>query len=192
MNEQQKKLLAIRETLMSTRRVLCTGNPDKVDTLAHGFRKIFPTATFIHASAGWDLTDQSDSAQEKLKQLFAKHNTFINASFIAPYVQSFLLDVCNQSVKFCDVFNIGSTHEYDGGGSPVYQKSKLELRNKSLQLNSYRFQTHHIVLGGISRTNNPQSEDWIKIDDICNVVPWLTQQPFNVPLICIDHPKHPW
>lgn len=177
---------------MATRKVLCTGNPDNVDTLAHGFKKIFPSATFIHYSAGWDLTDRSESAQQKLKQLFAQHNTFINASYIAPYAQSFLLDICNQSVKFCDVFNIGSTHEYDGGGQLEYQQSKLDLRNKSLQLNSYRFQTHHIILGGISCSTRPENADYLSIDDICNIVPWITQQPFKVPLICADHPKHPW
>lgn len=192
MNEQQKKLLSLRETLMATRRVVCTGNPNNPNTLAHGVKKIFPTATFIHASAGWDLTDQSEPAQKKLKQLFSRHNTFINASYIAPYVQSFLLDVCNQSVKFCDVFNIGSTHEYDGVGLVEYQQSKLDLRNKSLQLNSHRFQTHHIISGGINLSTNPESADYLNIDDICNLVPWIIKQPFKIPLICIDHPKHPW
>lgn len=192
MNKQQKKLQSLRETLMSSRRVICTGNPNKADTLAHGFKKIFPNATFIHASAGWDLTDQSEPAYNNLKQLFSQHNTFINASYIAPYVQSCLLEMCSQSVKFCDVFNIGSTHEYDGGGTLEYQQSKLDLRNKSLQLNNYRFQTHHIILGGISRSSDLQSSDYLNIDSICNLMLWLTQQPFKVPLICIDHPKHPW
>lgn len=191
MNEQQKKLSSLRETLMATRKVVCTGNPNNPNTLAHGIKKIFPTTTFIHASAGWDLTDQSADAQEKLKHLFSRHNTFINASYIAPYVQSFLLDLCNQSVKFCDVFNIGSTHEFDGG-LIEYQQSKLNLRNKSLQLNSYKFQTQHIICGGISNTTNPETIDYLSIDNICNLIPWIIKQPFKVPLICIDHPKLPW
>jgi hypothetical protein len=192
MNEQQKKLQSLRETLMSSRRVICTGNPNNSDTLAHGFKKIFPTATFIHLTAGWDLTDQSEAASNKLKHLFLQHNTFINCSYIAPYVQSFLLEVCNKSVKFCDVFNIGSTYEYDRNAPLEYQQSKLDLRNKSLQFNTYRFQSHHIALGRINRSTDSPYSTYLDIDNICNSIIWLTQQPFKIPLICIDNPKDPW
>ena len=192
MNDQQIKLTHLRKKLMSDSKVICTGNPDRPSTLASGFKKLFSNITFIHLKAGWDLTDQSPSAQQNLRELFAKHNTFINASYIAPYVQSYLLNMCNQSVKFCNVFNIGSTHEYDGLGSIDYQQSKLDLRNKSLKLNTYRFRSHHIVLGGIRKESNPDTDDWLDISTICNIVPWITEQPFEVPLICIDQPKEPW
>ncbi len=151
MNAQQIKLAQLREKLMSNRKVICTGNPSDPSTLASGFKKIFPDATFIHRSAGWDLTDQSTESRTKLKELFSQHNTFINASYIAPHVQSYLLEVCDQSVKFCDVFNIGSTHEYDNLGRADYTQSKLDLRDKSLQLNTYRFRTHHIMVGRIKK-----------------------------------------
>jgi len=176
---------ALREKLMSNRKVICTGNPNNPATLASGIQKLFPTATFIHLSNGWDLRDQSADMQDRLKKLFSGHNTFINASFIAPYVQSFLLDMCNQSVKFCDVFNIGSTHEYDNLGPDNYKKSKIDLRNKSLELNTYRFQTHHVILGKIGGVG-------LDIATICNIIPWIINQPFKVPLICIDQPKIPW
>jgi len=192
MNDHQIKLAALREKLMSDRKVICTGNPNKTSTLASGFKKIFSKITFIHQSAGWDLTDQSPTARQNLKELFAEHNTFINASYIAPYVQSYLLEMCNQSIKFCDVFNIGSTHEYDGHGSIDYQQSKLDLRNKSLQLNTYRFRTHHILLGGIKNESDPDTTDWLDVSTICNIVPWIIAQPLEVPLICIDQPKGPW
>jgi hypothetical protein len=181
---------------MSERKILCTGNPNNPYTLASGFRKIFSNITFIHQTAGWDLTDQSIDAQEKLKILFSKHNTFINASYIGHGVQSRLLEICNQSVNHCDVFNIGSTHEYDGLGSAEYQHSKIDLRNKSLMLNTYRFQTHHIMLGQINKIatsmNTPTREDAIDIETICNIIPWIIEQKFRVPLICIDQPKTPW
>lgn len=182
----------LREVMMSNRKVICTGNPNDPSNLAHGIRKIFPEATFIHKSAGWDLTDTSFESQEKLKNVFKNHNTFINASFIAPYVQSRLLDLCQQSVKFCDVFNIGSTHEYDGLGNPEYQKSKLDLRNKSLSLNTFRFKTHHVIVGGINKFDSPQTKDWLAIDTICSIIPWIISQDFEVPIICIDQPKQPW
>jgi hypothetical protein len=193
MNKQQTKLTEIRHRLMADRKVLCTGNPNDLSTLASGFKKIFPNITFIHQSAGWDLTDQSDSAKSKLITLFSQHNTFINASYIAPGIQTNLLTLCHQSVKHCDVFNIGSTHEYDGLGSAEYQKSKLSLQAKSLQLNTYRFQTHHIIVGKIhKKLDLDDSDNAIAIDTICSIIPWIIQQPFKVPLICIDQPKLPW
>jgi hypothetical protein len=192
MNDQKTKIAQLREKLMLNRTVLCTGNPSNPSTLASGFKKIFPHITFIHRDAGWDLTDQSPASKERLKKLFAQHNTFINASYIAPYVQSYLLETCNQSVKHCDVFNIGSTHEYDGIGSLEYQQSKLDLRNKSLQLNTYRFQTHHVILGGIQKEHSSGTIDWLEIPTICNLITWIIEQPFDIPMICIDQPKTPW
>lgn len=196
MNNQQKLISSLRQKLMSDRKILCTGNPNNLQTLASGFKKIFPNITFIHRTAGWDLTDQSVEFQEKLKTLFATHNTFINASYIGPGVQSRLLEICNQSVKHCDVFNIGSTHEYDGLGKAEYQQSKIDLQNKSLNLNTYRFQTHHIMLGQFTKSatlsNESTVQNIIDIETICNVIPWIFQQPFRVPLICIDQHKAPW
>jgi len=182
----------LRQQLMSDRKVLCTGNPNNPELLAHGFQKIFPEATFIYKSNGWDFTDQSADFTQRLKELFLKHNTFINASFVAPFVQSYLLELCAQSVKHCDVFNIGSTHEYDGLGYKEYTESKLDLRSKSLLLNTYRFKTHHIILGGIKRQQRTDTVDWLSIDDICNIVPWLMNQQFAVPIICLDQPKKAW
>lgn len=176
----------IRKKVMQTRKIVCTGNPDNPNKLASRFKKLFPDATFIHLSNGWDLTDHSPTAQARLKELFSKHNTFINASYIAPGVQEFLLDMYNQSVKIGDVFNIGSTHEYDELGKPEYAKSKLELRDKSLRLNTYRFETHHIILGQIL------GEEGLGVDRICSIVPWIMEQSFKVPLICVDQPKVPW
>lgn len=192
MNDQQKKLALLRIKFMTNRRVLCTGNPNNLSTLASGFKKIFPQITFIHRDAGWDLTDRSPDALEKLKNLFTQHNTFINASYIAPYVQSYLLETCNMSVTHCDVFNIGSTHEYDEIGNLEYKESKLDLRNKSLQLNTYRFQTHHIILGKIQKDPDSDTRDCIDIHTICNLIPWIIEQPFKVPIISIDQPKKPW
>ena len=185
-------LAHVRQTLMSNQKVLCTGNPDNPSLLAHGFRKIFPDATFIHKTNGWNLTDQSTDNTQRLREIFLKHNTFINASYIGPSVQSYLLEVCAENVKYCDVFNIGSTNEYDGLGSAEYVESKLALRTRSLQLNSYRFKTHHIMLGGIDRQQSPDTVDWLTIDEICNIVPWILCQKFEVPLICLDQPKQLW
>lgn len=192
MNNQQKIIQIARNKFVETRKILCTGNPDNPTTLASGIRKIYPGTTFIHRSAGWDLANLSKNDELELGKLFSQHNTFINASFIAPFVQSKLLTICNNSVKFHDVVNIGSTHEYDGLGHEKLTESKLDLRNISLKLNTFRFKTHHIVLGGINRGLSPDTQDWLDIDTICNIIPWLFSQPFNVPIIGIDQFKAPW
>lgn len=192
MNKKDSKLKEFRDKLVANRRVVCTGNPNNPATLAHGIKKIFPSTTFIHRTAGWDLTNMSADTISRLTSLFKNHNTFINASYIAPNIQENLLDICNQSVKFCDVFNIGSTHEFDELGTVEYKNSKLSLREKSLGLHTYRFKTHHLMLGGIKTNDNAENQDFLNIDEICNIIPWILDQSFNIPLICIQQPKLPW
>jgi hypothetical protein len=182
----------LRDKLMQTRHVVCTGDPDNEYNLAHGIKKIFPDATFIHKSAGWDLMDTSIDAVDKLKNLFAHSNTFINASYIGHFAQSRLLELYHQTVKYADVFNIGSTHEYDGLGPKEYCDSKLDLRKKSLELNSYRFRTHHIIVGGIQKNSSDDQLNWLTVDEICAIIPWILSQRFSVPITAIDHPKSPW
>jgi hypothetical protein len=181
-----------RHKFMNPRRVLCTGNPNKPFTIASAVIKYYPNATFIHQSNGFDLVVMNQDTQLRVKQLFKTHNTFINASYIAPGVQSNLLQLCNDSAKICDVFNIGSTHEYDGLGASDYTESKINLRNKSLQLNSYRFKTCHIVVGGIKMSDDPKYERFIELDEICNLIEWTMKQRCGVPIVSIDQPKQPW
>ena len=180
------KLKEFRKKFIENRKVICTGNPDRPYTIASGIKKIWPDATFLSLSNGWDLLTSPD---DRLKEVFSKHNTFINASYIGSKIQSRLLELCNQAVKFCDVINIGSTHEYDGNGSEEYQNSKLDLRNKSLQLDTYRFQTHHIILGTIETAT---TENHVEISTICQMIPWILDQKFKIPLIAINQPREPW
>lgn len=179
----------LRKRYMSHRRVLCTGNPDESWTIASGVRRHWPDATFISRSNGYDL---KTADQNQLAQLFKDHNTFINASYIGAGVQSRLLQICNQSTKFCDVFNIGSTHEYDELGPAHYRDSKLNLRQLSLSLNTFRFKTCHMIIGGIKKTNDPEYTSWLEVDEICELIKWVMAQRFNVPIISMDQPQKPW
>jgi hypothetical protein len=185
----EEKLIELRQKLMSNRKVICTGNPDNSFTIAHGIRKLYPDATFLHRSNGWNLTDTS--LESNIKQQFAGHNTFINASYIGPGVQCRLLELCNQSVKFCDVINIGSTHEYDKLESTCYQESKLNLRNLSLSLNTFRFKTCHLILGHLNTSIEAHARQ-IKIDTVCNTISWIFEQSFDVTMMSIDSKKAPW
>jgi hypothetical protein len=181
------KLKEFRKKFIENRKVVCTGNPNKPYTIANGIKKIWPNTTFLSLSTGWDLLTSTD---DSLKEVFSKHNTFINASYVGPKIQSRLLELCNQSVKFCDVINIGSTHEYDGNGSEEYQNSKLDLREKSLRLNTFRFQTYHMILGLLQNSTNLSYS--LDIDDVCQYIMWILSQEVNIPLITIDSNKQPW
>ena len=177
---------------MQKRKVLCTGNPNKPYTIASAVQKIFPETTFIYKSNGYDLLNIKDEQYNDLIKLFSSHNTFINASYIGPYVQNKLLSLCNNSCKICDVFNIGSTHEYDGLGSNEYTNSKKNLQELSLKYKSYRFKTCHIIVGKIQKQLDNGNNQDICVSEICDIIQWVINQRFDVPLISLDQPKKPW
>lgn len=180
----------LRHRVMSTRTVICTGNPDAPYSIASGVKKLYPNATFIHKSNGYDLTDESQ--YDTISALFKKHNTFINASYVSPYTQTKLLELYNRSVKFADVFNIGSAYEYMDGGDDVYRQSKLNLREVSLNLNTFRFKTCHVIVGGIKQSDAEEFSKWLDVDEICQVIDWVTNQRFGVPIISMEQPKKSW
>lgn len=168
----------LRDIIMSQRMVLCTGNPDRSGSIASGIKTIFPNATFISTSKGYDLTHCC------IKDIMAKHNCFINASYIAPNIQSKLLEDYFDAVKIGEVFNIGSTHEYDGLSShPEYVNSKQKLRDNSLRLNNYRINSTHIVLGEIAKITPLR---------VAKLIQWITQQQMKYPIIGFDYPKQEW
>lgn len=176
----------MRSKLVAERKIVCTGNPDDPTNIAHGVREIWPNTTFLCRTTGWDLMNPEE---EKLASVFQQHNTFINSSHIKAGVQKNLLDICARSVKFYDVVNIGSMHELTGEGGGNYAKAKLELRDASLAYNTFRFQTTHIIMGGIQDQDHP---DWLTVDEIAQTIKWCLEQRFKVPLISIVQPPEAW
>lgn len=190
MNQREKQILAVRNHILKDRKVLCTGNPDRYGTIASGIKTVWPETTFIHLSNGFDFND-IDAKPEKYSSLFRNHNTFINASYVNG-IQVKLLKLCQKHMPVGDVFNIGSTHEYDGLGTEEYKQNKLELREISLALNTFRFQTCHVVLGGID-TGKKTTAEWMKPKKIAEILKWITlQESYKIPIIGIDQPKKPF
>lgn len=189
LDKAQQQILAFRNDSMKKRKVLCTGNPNRDGTIASGVREIWPAATFIHLSNGFDFLSLGDKEKE-LENLFMTHNTFINASYVGG-VQKKLLHLCHKNMTIGDVFNIGSTHEYDNLGEEDYTKNKIELRRIGLELNSFRFQTCHIVMGGID-VGTAETVGWVKPITIAETMKWITEQQVKIPIIGIDQPKKPW
>ena len=168
----------LREIIMSKRMILCTGNPDKEGSIASGVREVFPNTTFVYRSNGYDLTKVS------IKDIMKKHNCFINTAYIEHGMQLKLLNDYFESVKIGEVFNVGSTAEYDHlGGDAEYVSNKLKLRDRSLELNNYRINSTHIVLG---------SKDKITPIRIANFIKWITEQEMKFPIIGFDYPKQAW
>jgi hypothetical protein len=168
----------LRELVMSNRMVLCTGNPDRQGSIASGIREVFPNTTFIHRSNGYDLTKVS------IKDIMSKHNCFINTAYIEHGIQLKLLNDYFESVKIGEVFNIGSTHEYDNlSKDKDYAVNKIMLRNRSLELNNYRINSIHIVLG---------EKNKITPIRVAKLIKWITEQEMKFPIIGFDHPKQAW
>lgn len=181
-----------RTRMMADRKIICTGNPYRNGTLAHGFKKLFPNAVFLCRSTGWNLDNMNPVDLDRLRSVFQGCNTFLNCSYIKPGIQETLLDLCHDTLKFCDVINIGSTHEYDGSGDPEYRDSKINLRNKSLLLDSFRFSTCHLILGKLQNNDTSKNETVLDIDQVCKTIIWIWQQPFHVPIMTIDQKKAAW
>lgn len=192
MDSREQAIAVARNRLMAARRVVCTGNPNRPGTLASGFQKIFPDAIFLCRSTGWDLGAIGKLELEKLREIFAACNTFLNCSYVDKNVQCDLLEICHASTKYCDVINVGSTHEYDGLGDEDYRIAKTNLRNKSLVLNSFRFRTCHFILGGIKNDSSESKADWLEVDMICQEMIHIWTRPYWCPITSMDQNKQPW
>lgn len=187
MNQYEKSLITVRDRIMKERKIICTGNPSNPKNIAHGIKQIFPDTTFVHKSMGVDLEKDTDVFTDLLEN----HNTFINASYIGHNTQTNLLKIAAQTFKMGQVFNIGSTNEYDSLGEKSYCESKNILKKTSLELNNFRVQTTHIILGGID-IGNQDTKNWIKPIEIAQLIQWITQQKHAIPLIALDQNKKPW
>lgn len=182
MQDNLKMSKKLRDVVMSTQQVLCTGNPEK-NTIASGIKEIWPNTTFIYKSSGYDLYHMPSTTKEKLVTNIKKHNIIVNASYVGYNVQLNFLNFVANELKYGHVFNIGSTHEYDNLGNEEYKESKLNLRNRSLEINNYRLNTTHLMLGSI---------DLITPLKIAKMIKWITEQDVKFPILCIDQEKKSW
>lgn len=182
-------LSELRKLATSPQRILCTGNPDREYTIASAVRALYPAADFISSSTGYDLTGDLTEFKNKL----GSYNVLINASHIRPGTQLNILNACSDVWRYGHVINIGSSSEYnpDTYSSPEYARAKLALRNRSLELNTYRFRTTHIVLGGL-HTSRPGTDSWLEVAQVADVIKWVLTADFNVPIIGVEPTQTPW
>lgn len=189
MNKELLKQL--RNRALSTPKILCTGNPDRLGTIAAGVRELFPSAEFVSLSAGYDLSFRTPGSLELFQERIKSYNILINSSFIENGAQEQILSATHAVWRHGHVINVGSTSESDPDNysRPEYARAKLALRRKSLSLYTYRFRTTHIVLGGIQ---NEQHPDWLSPVRIAGVIKWILEADFDVPIIGVEPEKDPW
>ena len=184
-------LRQLRNRALKEPRILCTGNPNDPNTIAAGVQAVFPGVAFASRSTGYDLTFKTAGSREYFSEQIKQYNILINSSFIANGVQEQVLLTTHQAWRHGHVINIGSASENnpDNYSHPEYARAKLALRQRSLDLYTYRFRTTHIVLGGLQNTEHPE---WLAPKQIAGVIKWIVEADFDVPIIGIEPEKDPW
>lgn len=167
-------------------KILCTGNPDHI-TVARSVKKYFPTAEFACRQTGYDLRMWDTKSEDFFKKNIMKYNVLINSSFISLGAQLKILNLTADLWETGYIINIGSTSEYAGRDSKfgMYSIDKKSLRERSLQLNSKKLKTTHIISGGLN-DGKIEHQNWLDIDNIALTIKWILKQPFSVPIIGIE------
>lgn len=163
-------------------KIFCTGNPER-KTIAYALNPDMSASI----SSGWDFNN-SDTI-DKFGQEIKQYNVFVNSAFISPGIQETLMNTCHDSWMSSNIrghiINIGTTLE-NTNDSSNYAQSKRRLRQHSLKLSDNTgisgVKTSYIVLGGLGAGN-------CTLDEVKEVILWLIQQPYRVPLIQIDSVK---
>jgi len=176
--------------------IVCTGNENN-QTIAWAVQHKWPQATLMSLSKGWDLTFPSLQDRQQFCQEITKYNVFINSSFIAPDVQSTLLEIAvnewmRKNIKG-HVISLGTTLEWEHDQDHnFYIKSKLSLRNLSLKYNQQTgitgVKSTYLILGGVNN-GRPENKDYTDPKLIVDAIEWVLDFPARIGLIQLDANK---
>lgn len=165
-------------------RVLITGNKEK--GLASALHDIWPMATFVSRSNGYDLT--RDDCWESVAQLALEHDVFINNSALWRFNQTMLLEKvykrCVDERHDIRIVCIGSTVDRGTKGSDwIYQQEKKALRSycKSLNLLSTWNGGPRVSLVSLGSLSNVQHKHpdrtCMPVTSAARFVRWVVEQP---------------
>jgi hypothetical protein len=171
-------------------KILITGNPDK--GLAKALSKIYPDATFVSRSNGYDLTTKD--GYKKLSDLVISHDIFINSSALWKFNQTMILDnvykKCVELKHPMRIISIGSTTDrVKKATSWVYNAEKKALRDysNSLSLTGVWEGGPVVSLISFGSLSNVQDKHpdrtCLDIDRAACYIKWLVDQPTD---ICIN------
>jgi len=163
-------------------KILCTGNPK--DGIAKSLQTIYPNATFISRSNGYDLT--TSQGLVKFQEMLPDYNVFINHSQLADNAQCTLLSYANKIWTTGHVINIGSVLEFKKWEfiEPAAAEEKRKLRDLSLELSTEFFKTTHLIVGGLQSCNSNSLR--IHTDRIAETIKWVLENENHIPLLYVD------
>jgi NADP-dependent 3-hydroxy acid dehydrogenase YdfG len=171
-------------------KICITGNKDQ--GLAGSLYKIYPDASFICRSTGYDLT--TTKGHETCANLVLEHDVFINNSALWKFNQTLLLDTvykkCVEKKHRLHIVCVGSTTDRVKNGKVwIYNAEKKALRDycNTLGLGGVWGEGPKITLisfGSLSNVQHKHPErKCLDIDIAASYVKWIVDQP-NI--LCIN------
>jgi len=165
-------------------KVLISGNPNK--GLAKSLSKIYPDATFVHKSAGHDLTKQE--TQQLFAEMAQNHDVIVINAALWKFQQVVLLDVVHKKLvengKKAHIVCIGSTTDRVKKGTMwLYNADKKALRDycNSLSLLGVwdnKPRVSYISFGTLSNNQSKHPDrKCMCIDAAASYVKWIVDQP---------------
>lgn len=167
--------------------MIITGNPKF--GLAKSLFDLYPNATFISRSTGYDLTKKDD--QEKLAEEVLNHEIFINCSALWKFNQTVLLDCVYKKLlenkKSSHIICVGSTTDRVKNGKVwIYNAEKKALRDycNTLALNGVWGNGPKITLVSFGSLSNVQSKHpdrkCLNIAEAANYIKWIIELPKHI------------
>ena len=176
-------------------KILITGN--KNFGLSSELFKIYPDATFVSRTTGYDLT--SADGQLSLAKKVLDYDIFINCSALWKFNQTVLLDAvyksCIENKKDLKIVCVGSTTDrVKKGGAWLYNAEKKALRDycNTLSMNGVWQGGPTVTLVSFGSLSNVQhkhpTRTCMDISLAANYIKWVIEQPkeFHINEISID------
>jgi hypothetical protein len=150
-------------------------------------KKLFPDATFISRTNGYDL--KSTEGLDKLRSILKNYNVFINNAHAAFGVQGAILSMVREEWQSGHIFNIGSAEEYKKW-LPVNLETYEEcnnLKELGLSLTDEYFKVTHVTVGGFKSSAKPAGlEHNMDPRHIATAIKWVMEAEFQVPVIGVE------
>jgi NADP-dependent 3-hydroxy acid dehydrogenase YdfG len=180
-------------------KILITGNPSY--GLAAGLSKLYPDATFISRSNGYDLT--SKNGHTKLEEIITEYDVFVNSSALWKFNQTLILESvykkCLDAKHNIRIICIGSTTDrVKKATSWIYNAEKKALRDyaNSLSLSGVWQGGPRVSLVSLGSLSNVQAKHpdriCLEISRAAEYIKWVIDQPLDICIneISIDPLQH--
>jgi hypothetical protein len=168
-------------------KVLCTGNPNDIG-IAQEIRNIFPDASFVSRSSGFNL--ETEEGRTELKKILPKFDVLINNAYVTFGFQKALLILAKEVWESGHVFNIGSLDEYElySHVNPRSHTENNELKNLGLSFNNDKFKVTHITVGIFKSSKKPKTLELDVMDPKCvaGVIKWILDCGVDIPVIGVQ------